>query len=351
MAMFFDEAVACVGFDATDEARLRALHAALGADVPALAAALVGIAGPSDARFCEACARVGADHAARDRAAHELVLAAAGARAAYADGIARVYRGDDAHAVARSVDKLVDLELALALRGYRRQTERRAHRDHADRSDAMHVLWSGLAHELRNPLNSARLQLDVLARRLVRCVADAKLVEPAELARYEVERLTALVDDFLVVAQPPPLAAAAIDVVTVIEHVVELEHALAERGGIELRAIAPESRVQARVDADKLHQIVRNLVRNAIEAAPRGGHVHVDVATDVERVHVRVSDDGPGIPAAVRARIYEPFFTTKGGTGLGLAIVHSLVAMHRGTIEVASGADGTRFDVALPRAA
>ena len=106
----------------------------------------------------------------------------------------------------------------------------------------------------------------------------------------------------------------------------------------------------ARVDPAKVHQIVANLVRNAVEAVTANGRVQVTVESALDGVIVRVEDDGPGIPGAVQARIYEPFFSTKeSGTGLGMSIVHSLVALHGGTITLDTGTDGTRFDVKLPR--
>jgi signal transduction histidine kinase len=80
------------------------------------------------------------------------------------------------------------------------------------------------------------------------------------------------------------------------------------------------------------------------------GHVSVAVAPADGYVHIRVTDNGPGIPADVLPRIHEPFFSTKeGGTGMGLSIVHSLVALHHGTTDVASSPAGTTFDVAVPR--
>src|SRR5262249_45482220 len=106
----------------------------------------------------------------------------------------------------------------------------------------------------------------------------------------------------------------------------------------------------AHVDAAKVHQIILNLLRNAIEAVTPGGHVSVELAADAERLHIRVQDDGPGIPEDVRPRIYEPFFSTKeGGTGLGMSIVHSLVSLHGGTIDLVTGPTGTRFEIRLPR--
>ena len=106
----------------------------------------------------------------------------------------------------------------------------------------------------------------------------------------------------------------------------------------------------AEIDAPKLHQLVLNLVRNACEAVGQGGRVSVRVHQQDAYVHIVVQDNGPGIPDDVRARIYEPFFSTKeGGTGLGMSIVHSLVSLHHGGIDLTTGRGGTTFDVRLPR--
>src|SRR5690606_4727048 len=109
--------------------------------------------------------------------------------------------------------------------------------------------------------------------------------------------------------------------------------------------------VEMEGDAAKLRQVLWNLLRNAAEAAGRGGgRVRVELRRGDDEAQVRVEDDGPGIPPEHRDRLFEPFFTTKArGTGLGLATVHSLVTDHRGTIEVDSDPGrGTCFPVRLP---
>ena len=110
--------------------------------------------------------------------------------------------------------------------------------------------------------------------------------------------------------------------------------------------------VVAHVDAAKIHQLVLNLVRNAIEAVKPEGHVAVELHSGDSDVSIVVQDDGPGMPPQVRDRIYEPFFSTKeGGTGLGMSIVHSLVSQHGGTIDLETSPRGTRFTVRIPRRA
>jgi signal transduction histidine kinase len=263
-------------------------------------------------------------------------------RAAYADHIARLYPAGEAIAVVRSVDKLLDIELALMLRHYQLVSEERIVR-------ALQTMTTGLAHEVRNPLNAAKLQLELLERRLRRQGDDPKTGEPVRLAHLEIERLTALLNEFLAFSRPSELHLEEHDTVAVIRHVLELERPLAERNGVEIVLAAP-AEATVRVDARKLHQIVQNLVRNGIEAIAGGGRVEVEIVLGSSELHIRITDTGCGIPDAVRSRMYEPFFSTKeAGTGMGMSIVHNLVSMHGGTIDLTSSAQGTVVDVMIPR--
>jgi signal transduction histidine kinase len=218
---------------------------------------------------------------------------------------------------------------------------------------AMQTMTAGIAHEVRNPLNAAKLQLELLERRIRRHGQDLEnVLEPCELAQSEIERLTNLLNDFLSFARPPDLNVQDHDLVTIVRHVVELERVAADTKGAHLDLVVAPERLTAYVDGAKIHQLVLNLVRNAIEAVAPGGHVAVEVLDSNGEVVIVVQDDGPGIPEHVRARIYEPFFSTKeGGTGLGMSIVHSLVAQHGGRIDLDTHSRGTRFTVTIPRRA
>jgi signal transduction histidine kinase len=312
-----------------------------------------GLLGPHDDRFYEKRSRIGRRHVAIGLP-HQYMFGAINViRGAYHERIAEVYPPTEARLRERAVNKLLDVELAIMSRHYQLDSEERqvAHerRNLADRLLAMQTMSAGLAHEVRNPLNSAQLQLELLGRRLRRETGDRRLVEPTELAQKEIERLTMLLNDFLAFARPPDLHVQDHDVAAIVRQAVEVERPAAERRGAAL-ALADAEPLVAEVDAPKLHQVVSNLVRNAVEAVPAGGHVWVMLLPKVESFVIRVDDDGPGIPEDIRSRIYEPFFSTKeSGTGLGMSIVHSLVAMHGGTIDLATGPSGTRFDVAIPR--
>jgi two-component system sensor histidine kinase HydH len=189
----------------------------------------------------------------------------------------------------------------------------------------------------------------LLERRLRRAAPDPKLIEPVEQATHEIERLSRMLNDFLAFARPSKLMLTDHDVSGIMRDVVAAQQLFAatRQAGLQLAGV---DSLRARIDAEKLRMISQNLVRNALEAVASGGHVVVTLDGDDEQVRLAVEDDGPGIPAAIQARIYEPFFTTKEtGTGLGLSIVHGIVAAHDGTITFESSPQGTRFEVLLPR--
>ena len=312
-----------------------------------------GLLGPYDDKFYEKRSRIGRRHVQIGLAQQYMFTAMNVVRTSYIERIIELGIGCQS---VIAVNKLLDIELAVMLRHYQLDSEekllQRERRIQADRLAAMQTLSAGLAHEVRNPLNAARLQLELLERRLRRQLGnDTKLVEPTEIANQEIERLTNLLNDFLSFARPPELHVHDHDVVAIGRQVIELEKPLARQRDVELD-FAEHAPIMAQVDSGKIHQVIQNLVRNALEAAGRGGHVRVAIHNGAENgVHIEVSDDGPGIPDDVLRRIYEPFFSTKEtGTGMGMAIVHSLVTMHGGKIEIQTSPHGSKFDVLVPRA-
>lgn len=383
---FLDEILRYVGLDDRDRARLVALHAELEPHFPAIAsrfyeavwanprtAAVLsgpaqverlrtsliewmssGLLGPYDQRFYDKRSRIGRRHVQIGLAIEYMFTAMNVVRTAYQDLIMELHPPAEACHITRAVHRLLDIELAIMVRHYQLDSDEklvnRERRMQADRITAMQTMTAGLAHEVRNPLNSAKLQLELLERRLRRQADVPKLIEPAELAQKEIERLTEMLNDFLAFARPPELHVQDADIAEIVRHVCDLERVAAEQRGAQLALVVGPQQLPARVDASKLHQLVLNLVRNAVEAVGEGGHVAVELEGDQDSITVRVQDDGPGIPEEIRSRIFEPFFSTKDtGTGLGMSIVHSLVALHGGTIDLDTSAHGTRFDVTIPR--
>lgn len=228
-----------------------------------------------------------------------------------------------------------------------RELERKART--SEKLAAVGTLAAGLAHEIRNPLNAAGLQLSLLSRRIGKLSeADRKSLEtPVELVRAELSRLNSLLGDFLAFARPREYARYPLDLSALLERVVEFDGQAASQEG---KSLVSEIAANVSVlgDADALHQVLTNLLKNAIEAARSG----IEVSLEVEggQAVVRFDDDGMGMSPEVISRLFEPFFTTKSqGTGLGLAICHTIVTAHGGEILVESTeGEGTSVSVVLP---
>jgi len=213
----------------------------------------------------------------------------------------------------------------------------------AERLAALGTMAAGLAHEIRNPLNAAQLQLTLLQRRLPRGDVAS---QPAASAAAEIRRLGALVEEFLQFARPQPLRTARADLRATAQSVTALMAPEAVAAGVEL-ALVPGDPVPAIIDEERLKQVLLNLLRNGFEASGKGGQVRIEVRLENGAARLEVADDGPGF--ADGDPVFEPFFTTKeGGTGLGLAIVHRIVTDHGGRIDAGRRAGWTVFTITLP---
>jgi len=218
----------------------------------------------------------------------------------------------------------------------------------AERLAAVGTLAAGLAHEVRNPLNSATLQLQVLRRRLEKGDTRPESLDPvAGLIEDEIRRLERLVDDFLSFARPRPLDLQPTGLAELCRGVLTFAEPEAAAAGVELFLEVAEDVPAIQADSMRLRQVLQNLVRNALEAMPSGGRLAVRVRRVDRTVEIEVSDTGMGF--ADEAPVFDAFFTTKSkGTGLGLSIVHGIVTDHGGTVRVRSQPGDTRFTVSLP---
>jgi PAS domain S-box-containing protein len=219
----------------------------------------------------------------------------------------------------------------------------------SERLAAVGTMATGLAHEVRNPLNSASLQLTLLERRLGRGDAPDTVLPIARIIKSEIDRLDRLVRDFLAFAQPRPIETRALDVGELVRGVADLIAPEATAAGVSVGDELAPSPVFVLGDAERLRQVLLNLTRNAMEAiGTRGGHIALRVRDGGAVGEVEVEDDGPGF--GENLPIFDAFFTTKEqGTGLGLAQVHRIVTDHGGTIRVTSRPGRTCFTVTLPR--
>jgi signal transduction histidine kinase len=218
-------------------------------------------------------------------------------------------------------------------------------------------LTAGLAHEIRNPLNAAVLQLELLQRSTQR-LEDAALKDRISgrvaIVREEIERLNRLLDDFLNLAKPRAIELTEVDLRQVVAEVAALQDPAAKQAGIEIRTRIEEGPLLAHGNAAMLKQVLVNLVVNAIDAMRERGRGRIEIGCynkSETRVELSVEDTGPGIPDEIAGRLFVPFVTSKeAGTGLGLTIVKRIIDRHGGTIQVASGRElGTKMRVSLQR--
>ncbi len=236
----------------------------------------------------------------------------------------------------------------------RRALEKRA--ADAEALSAMGTLALNLAHEIRNPLNAALLQLHLMGRHVDKLAVDdetrAALRRKGEIVGDEIGRLSRLLTEFLELARPRAMLREPVALGKLVSDVLDLEQGTAANRGIVIeRDVALDAAVLG--DAEKLKQVVLNLVMNALEAMREGGTMRVGVAGDAGRVLLVVEDTGIGIEPTALAQVFDPFFTTKeAGTGLGLSIVRKIIDQHTGEVQIESKrGKGTRVVVSLPRGA
>jgi len=216
------------------------------------------------------------------------------------------------------------------------------------------TLAAGIAHEINNPLASIAACAEGLLREQGSSPADhERLRDYLQIVKKEAMRARDITARLLRFARRDPERRELVWLGTEIHEVAPLfEHQLAD-AGVALTIQADERGPTIVGDPSEWRQVLFNLLRNALDATARGGHVELVCKPVADRVELVVSDDGAGIPAAALDRIFEPFFTTKEpgkGTGLGLAIVHRIVTNHGGTITAENGTRGARFKISVPRA-
>ena len=270
--------------------------------------------------------------------------------------IARLGDGDLDVSVkfAKRNDEIGDLgrnfnHMVRQLRESRAEIER-LHRTQMSRAEHLATLGelaTGLAHEIRNPLAGIAGVIEIVGRDLPSTSPARAVIKDV---RLEIAQINRILTDLLQTARPHPPAVRPTDLNTTVEHAVMLarQQVLSKPITIELEKNAGLPVVEH--DSDQMHQVVLNLLLNAVQAIEGQGAVRVVVASKKDQALISVSDSGRGISPEHLPFIFRPFYTTKGnGTGLGLSLARRIVEDHRGTIEVQSEVGrGTEFLVTLP---
>jgi signal transduction histidine kinase len=220
----------------------------------------------------------------------------------------------------------------------------------ARRLTAINSLTGRVAHEIKNPLNSIALRLEMLRARVSEESPDSE-GEFAILSE-EITRLDRVVRTFLDFNRPVQLVLEEVNVGESAADILNLLEPEATQKGIQISLDQPPEPVLVRADSDLLRQAILNIAVNGLEAMEGGGHLSIRVEKNRETCLIRIQDTGPGIPPALRDKIFQLYYTTKPkGSGIGLAMTFRAVQLHGGTIDVEGDkGKGTTFRVTLPLA-
>jgi signal transduction histidine kinase len=222
----------------------------------------------------------------------------------------------------------------------------------AEQLAAVGRLSAKMAHEVRNPLGSVNLNVDLLGD-LVRELPEPAAKEAQGILqgiKDEVRGLADLTEEYLVSARLPNLRVGRGSLNELLNELVGFLRPTAERQGVDIAMSLDATLPPLPFDPAMLRLALRNLVKNGIEALPQGGRINVKTGHEAGAVLVTVADSGPGITEAAAARMFEPFFTTKpGGTGLGLSISDEIARAHGGEMTWRSQpGEGAEFTIRLP---
>lgn len=226
------------------------------------------------------------------------------------------------------------------------QSEREARR--AEHLAAVGQLAAGIAHELRNPLMPIKILVQSAADRRPSPGLDGRDLAVLE---QEISRLERSIQMFLDFARPPRIEKRTFEVREVLDQIVQLLQARAERQGVRIERRFPEEPMLLQADVGQIRQVVLNLLLNALDAVAGGGTIWLELRPEEGNwLVLSVSDSGGGLPGGLGAQIFEPFVSTKEtGLGLGLSICKRIVEAHEGAIQADNRPEGGAvFTVRLP---
>lgn len=287
--------------------------------------------GPHDEPYFEKRARIGRVHVGIALPQSYMLTAMNRIRVQLAD-VARDRLSDDAAtlvATSRAMHQIMDLELAIMLETYREDLLARNRT--TERLATIGQFAAGIGHELRNPLGVIESSVYLLRQHLTRDSPEPRVVRHLDKIAAEVQRSSKTITELLELARNRSPHRQPVGVRALIEAATGDAH-LPE--GVKLATLTPSNAdITLNVDRDQLARVLVNLFINAGQAMGGSGQIVVEASRNDETTMLRVRDDGPGVPAQARPRIFEALFTTKSrGTGLGLALCRRIVEAHGGTI-------------------
>jgi signal transduction histidine kinase len=222
----------------------------------------------------------------------------------------------------------------------------------AEKRGLLERLLARLAHEIRNPLSSLDIHVQLLEEDLGTLVPPMReqLSPRLEIIRGELHRLESIVDHFLRLAGPSELDLEQVDLLKIVMHVCDLLRPEAAARDIEVLTNIQTGLPQIHADPVRLTQALMNLVINAMQAVERAGRIDVNARLVGPEILLEISDSGPGIPPEKLSSIFDPYFTTKAeGSGLGLWIAQQIVTAHQGRVAARNRPEGGAvFGVMLP---
>jgi PAS domain S-box-containing protein len=222
----------------------------------------------------------------------------------------------------------------------------------SERLAALGRITAGVAHEVKNPLNSMRLWLENLKESLSPD-GDGASQQAVQVLDKEIDRLDQVVKRFLDFTRPMDVRLEATQLADLLTEVLEIAKPQLQKSNIQIAQLLPIDVPEAYVDRALLKQAVLNLVLNAAEAMPDGGQLRLVLSRRAEMAEITVGDTGNGISQENQQKIFQLFFTTRpGGSGIGLASTFRIVQLHNGSIDFTSEVGrGTTFRIELPLAA
>ncbi len=216
------------------------------------------------------------------------------------------------------------------------------------RISAIGRLTSGVAHEVKNPINAIVVHLELLKTKLGATSSGA--TRHLEVIEAEIRRLDRVVQTLVDFSRPVELQLREQDLRDVIGDVLALATEELSTRSVTLTGVLPSKAVVANVDADLLKQAALNVIQNGAQAMPDGGRLEVVLEADRKFATLRILDEGMGIPDEIREKIFDLYFTTKTeGSGIGLAMTYRILQLHHGNVEVQSRVErGTEFRLRIP---